>query len=193
MLKLKSIGAWLLLGVCFVVCAPAASAQTELFDGRPEFKEGHDMGYFVWREGDTWKLRWTTTGAMRRFTGHVTAEDGALKSLKRIDLETERRVLRPGRPPRLTIGPRGRIYERSGRPTVVTQRAQDKIEKEGNHRINFTTRTDDDIDGFDFKVDDKVTVLRFMLEINGKALPRTVETGKNNQHPPNVPFEVKLR
>lgn len=63
MLKIKSIGAWLLLCVCYVLCAPAALAQTAPFDGKPEFKEGKDMAYFIWREGDTWKLRWTTTGA----------------------------------------------------------------------------------------------------------------------------------
>ncbi len=193
MLKIKSISAWLFLSVCFVLFAPAASAQTELFDGKPEFKEGKDMGYFVWREGDTWKLRWTTTGAMRHFTGHVTAEGGELKSLKRIDVETERKVIRPGHAPRIAVGPRGRVYRRGGAPPVVAERTQDKFEKAGDRRINFDARTDDDIDGFDFKVDDRVTALRFMLEINGKAMPRTVETGRNNQHPPNVPFEVKLR
>jgi hypothetical protein len=29
------------------------------FDGRPTFKEGKALGYFIWRDGDTWKLRWT--------------------------------------------------------------------------------------------------------------------------------------
>lgn len=193
MLKRKSIGGWLVLGICLTVFAPLASAQTEQFDGRPEFKEGSDMAYYVWREGDTWKLRWTTTGAMRHFTGHVSAEGGELKSLKRIDVESERKVIRPGRAPRVAVGPRGRVYRRGGAPPVVAERTQDKFEKEGDQRINFSTRTDDDIDGFDFKVDDKVTALRFMLEINGMALPRNVETGKNNQHPANVPFEVKLR
>lgn len=193
MLKITSIGSWLFLGLYLLLVVPPASAQTELFDGRPEFKEGHDMSYYVWREGDTWKLRWTTTGAMRHFTGHVTAEGGELKSLKRIDVETERKVLRPGRAPRIAVGPRGRVYRRGGAPPVVAEKTQDKFEKEGDRRIHFSTRTDDDIDGFDFKVDDKVTTLRFMLEINSKALPRNVETGKNNQHPPTVPFEVKLR
>src|SRR5690242_15190940 len=93
MLKIIFSGSWLLLGLWLVLVAPTAAAQTELFEGKPEFKEGTDMGYYIWREGDTWKLRWTTTGALRHFTGHVTAEGGELKSLKRIDVETERKVL----------------------------------------------------------------------------------------------------
>src|SRR5689334_24618415 len=119
MLKLKSIGILFLLWICLTVFAPLAYAQTEQFDGRPDFKEGSDMAYYVWREGDTWKLRWTTTGALRHFTGHVSAEGGELKSLKRIDVETERKVLRPGRAPRVAVGPRGRVYRRGGAPPVV--------------------------------------------------------------------------
>ncbi len=123
----------------------------------------------------------------------MTAEGGELKSLKRIDVESERKVIRPGHAPRIAVGPRGRVYRRGGAPPVIAEKTQDKYEKVGDHRIEFSARTDDDIDGFDFKVDKNVTALRFMLEINGKAMPRNVETGRDNQHPSNVPFEVKLR
>lgn len=192
MLRNKSIGAGLLLCVFYILLVPAVWAQAERFDGRPAFKEGSDMGYFVWREGDTWKVRWTTTGAMRHFTGHVSAEGGELKSLKRIDVESERKIIRPGHAPRVVVGRRGRVYRRGGTPAVVATREQDHIEKDGDRRINFDAKTDDDIDGFDFKVDERVTALRFNLAINGKTMPSKIETGRDNQHPPTAPFEVKL-
>jgi hypothetical protein len=54
------------------------------FDGKPSFKEGKALGYFVWRDGDTWKLRWTTFGAEHKFMGRVVVEGGNVKSFKRI-------------------------------------------------------------------------------------------------------------
>jgi hypothetical protein len=181
-----------LIVLATLALSPCASAQADLFNGKPVFAEGVDLGYYVWRDGDTWHVRWTTLGTMRRFTGSVVADSGKLKSLKRIDVETERRVLYPGRAPRVVVGPRGRVYRRGGRPPVIAEREQDKIEKDGDQRIVFAARTDDDIDGFDFKVDDNVRSLRFMLEIDGKALPQHVEVGRNNRKPPNVPFVIRL-
>jgi len=167
-------------------------AQAERFDGKPTFAEGVDLGYYVWRDGDRWHVRWTTRGQMRRFSGSVVAEGGELKSLKRIDVETERRILYPGRAPRVVYGPRGRPHVRRGRAPVVVEREQDKIEKDGNNRIVFLARTNDDIDGFDFKVDEKVKTLRFLLEIDGKLLPQHIEVGKNNQKAPSLPLVVEL-
>ena len=169
-----------------------AHAQVEKLDGKPSFAEGVDLGYYLWREGDKWSIRWTTMGKMRHFTGAVTAEGGDLKSLKRIDVESETKVLYPGRAPRVAVGPRGRVYRRGGRAPVVTTREQDKIEKDGDNRIVFNARTNDDIDGFDFKVDKKVTSVRFVLEIDGQFRPQFVATGKDNAHPASVPFVIKL-
>jgi hypothetical protein len=193
MLNAKPIVAAVILFTLLVLHAPGAQAQVEKFDGRPDFSKGSELGYFIWHEGDTWKVRWTTTGAQRNFTGAVTAEGGELRSLKRIDLDTEREIIRPGRTPRVAIGPRGRVYARRGSPPVVVTREQDHVKKEGDHRIVFNARTRDDIDGFDFKVDERVTALRFNLEINGKANANRVEVGRENQHPPSVPFTVNLR
>jgi len=192
MLNNKPIVAAVFLFTLLVLHAPSAQAQIEKFDGRPDFSKGSELGYFIWHEGDTWKVRWTTTGAQRSFTGAVTAEGGELRSLKRIDLDSEREVIRPGRAPRAAVGPRGRVYARRGSPPVVVTHEQDHIKKDGDRRIVFDARTRDDIDGFDFKVDERVFALRFNLEINGKALSRQIEVGRENQHPPNVPFEVKL-
>lgn len=167
-------------------------AQVDMFDGKPTFSEGTDLGYYVWREGETWRVRWTTRGAMRRFSGAVTAEGGELKSLKRIDVEEKSRIIAPGRPPHVVYGPRGRPHLRGGRAPVVVSHEQDKIEKDGDQRIVFFARTNDDIDGFDFKVDKNVTALRFMLEIEGKPMPQHVEIGKNNQKADKLPLVVRL-
>ena len=56
----------------------------------------------------------------------------------------------------------------------------------------WNTRTDDDIDGFDFKTDD-VRALTFDLKINGDSRPLAVEVGRNNVHPGDNPFTVRIR
>lgn len=183
----------LLLLVSVFGLSASASAQSGMFEGKPAFAEGVDLGYYVWKDGDTWYVRWTTKGQMRRFNGSVVAEGGELKSLKRVDVEDERRVLYPGRAPRVVYGPRGRAHVRRGRGPVVVEREQDKVEKDGDHRIVFFARTDDDIDGFNFKVDEKVRSLRFVLEIDGRQMPQRVEVGRNNQKAQSLPLTVRLQ
>jgi hypothetical protein len=182
----------LLLLVSMLGLSPSLMAQAERFEGKPAFAEGVDLSYYIWREGDTWHVRWTTRGQMRRFSGSVFAEGGELNSLKRVDVESERRVLYPGRPPRVVYGPRGRAHVRRGRGPVVAERTQDKIEKDGDRRIVFLARTDDDIDGFNFKVDENVRALRFVLEIDGRQSPQWIEMGRNNRKPESLPLLVRL-
>ena len=181
------------LSVSLLSFTPSVLAQADMFDGRPTFSEGADLGYYVWREGDKWKVRWTTMGPLRRFTGSVVAEGGDLHDLKRIDLEEERRVLYPGRAPSVWVGPRGRTHVGGGRAPVVVERKQDIIKKEGDRTIVFNAKTANDIDGFDFKVDKKVTALRFVMDIDGRKAPQRVEVGKNNRKLTNLPFEVKIQ
>jgi hypothetical protein len=185
----------LFLFACAVVLGLAvaplgADVSLSQADGRPMFKEGKALGYFVWREGDTWKVRWTTFGAEHRFTGRVAVEGGDIESLKRVDVDTERRVVRPGRAPQR--GPRGRVVRR-GRAPVVASREEDHIEQENERLIRFSTRTDDDIDGFDFKVTARTERLRLILEIDGQPKPEEVEVGRDNVRPNQHPLVVVLR
>jgi len=182
-----------LAALSVLLVSSVAAAQGEMYDGRPAFAEGVDLGYYVWRDGDDWHLRWTTKGTMRNFAGSVTAEGGKLKSLKRIDVESESKVLYPGRPRRVVVGPRGRAHVRGGRAPVVVTREQDKIEKDGDNRIVFASRTDNDIDGFKFEVDDTVQTLRFVLNIDGRPTPHLVEVGQHNQKPGALPLVVHLK
>ena len=170
----------LLLGTTPLTAIEKAST----LDGEPSFSEGYDAGYFVWKEGDTWKVRWTTKGHKRHFTGNVIADSGKLKSLKRIDVEKASKVVRRGRPARVVRGPRGRARVRRGRRPVVVTKTQDKIEKDGDRKIWFDSKTDADIDGFDFKPDKKVETLRFALRIDGKSRPAMINLGEDKNRPP---------
>lgn len=174
----------------------SASAQTAAvrFDGRPTFKEGKALGYFIWRDGDTWKLRWTTFGSEHRFAGRVVVEGGQIASFKRIDVDEERKVIRPGSAPRVVRGPAGRVRSvRPGRAPVVAERTEDKIEQEDEHTLQWMTRTDDDVDGVDFKVTAPTVVIRFNLLIDGEAKPAEVEVGKENFKPNENPVRVRLK
>ena len=189
--QLKKLGV-IFLSVLTLTLSPSVFAQADKFDGRPAFAEGIDLGYYIWREGDKWLVRWTTKGPNRKFTGSVVAEGGELRDLKRIDLDEERKVLYPGRAPHVWVGPRGRTHVGGGRAPVVVERKQDRIEKDGDNRIVFAAITSDDIDGFNFKVDSKVTTLRFVLEINGRQMAQKIEFGKDNQKPSSLPLVVRI-
>ena len=173
-----------------------ATAQTAAvrFDGKPTFKEGKALGYFIWRDGNTWKLRWTTFGAEHRFSGRVIIEGGQIASFKRIDVDEERKVIRPGYAPRVVRGPAGRVRGvRPGRAPVVAERTEDKIEQEDERTLQWMTRTDDDIDGIDFKVTDETVVIRFNLLIDGEAKPAEVEVGRENFMPHENPVRARLK
>jgi hypothetical protein len=187
----------ILVTTLFLLGVPALmSGQTPAtrFDGRPVFKEGKALGYFIWREGETWKLRWTTFGAEHRFTGRVVIEGGDIASFKRIDVDEEIKVVRPGAPARAIRGPAGRVRGvRPGRAPVVTEKTLDKIEQEDERTLQWMTQTDDNIDGVDFKVTGSAVVIRFMLQIDGEPKPAEVEIGKENFKPNELPLRALLK
>lgn len=183
----------LMMTTLLVLYAPRAGAQTAMYEGRPAFFEGVDLGYYIWKDGERWNVRWTTKGVMRRFTGSVAADAGELESLKRIDVESESKVLYPGRTRHVVVGPRGRARVTRGRAPVVVTKDHDKIEKDGDRRIVFNALTNDDIDGFSFKVGGDPAELRFFLQIDGMPARNLIEVGKNNEKPQGPPLVIKLR
>jgi hypothetical protein len=185
-----------IVGVGAMLATSALVAETApfRFDGKPTFDEGDALGYFIWRDDDTWKLRWTTFGSEHRFTGRITVEGGELRSFKRIDVDTERKVIAPGRPARVVRGPRGGVRGVApGRAPVVASREEDHIEQETEHLIRFSTLTTDDVDGLEFKVSDPTAIVRFTLEIDGQPRPAEVEVGRTNFKPNENPVVVRLR
>lgn len=182
------------IGVLSLSAQILAQTPATTLDGRPTFSEGKALGYFVWRDGDTWKLRWTTFGATHKFNGRVIVEGGQIKSFKRIDVDEERKVIRPGSAGHVVRGPRGRVRGvTGGRPAVVAKRDEDKIEQENEQQLRWLTQTDNDIDGVDFKVTDNATVLRFNLQIDGVGRPAEVELGRNNVKVERLPLVVRLK
>jgi hypothetical protein len=162
-------------------------------DGKPKFAEGKALGYFVWKDGDTFKVRWTTFGAQHRFTGRVVVEGGQIKSFKRIDVDEERKVLVPGRAPHVVRGPAGRVRGvTGGRRAVVATKTQDKIEQDDERTILFNTLTDDDIDGLDFKVTDDARAVRLLLQIDGVPKPAEIEVGRENFKPNETPLVIRI-
>jgi hypothetical protein len=172
------------------MAGPLAARQGDPFAGRPIIEPGSDRGYFVWRDADRWHVRWTTAGGEHRFSGSVKAGTGKLKSLDRIDVEQEFRVLRPGRTG-VRVGPRGRVH-RVGRGPVVAQKTEDKIEKTGEGLIVWASRNQAEIDGFDFTVNEAVTTLELHFEIDGRALERIVRVGAEGELRSN-PLRVVVR
>jgi hypothetical protein len=185
-----------LVSVVVLVAAAPAAADTAAarLNGQPKFSDGKALGYFVWKDGDTWKLRWMTFGAEHRFSGNIRLEGGTIQSLKRVDVDTERKVIAPGRGPRVVRGPRGRVVRTApGRPAVVASREEDRIEQETERLIRFVTQTDDDVDGLDFRVTNDTEVIRFLLEIDGVPRPAEIEVGRDNFKPNEDPLVVRLR
>ena len=161
--------------------------------GEPKFSEGKALGYFIWKDGDTWKLRWMTFGTEHRFSGRIVVEGGDIKSMKRIDVDTERKLIAPGRPGRVVRGPRGNAVGRTrGRGAVVAAREEDKIEQESEQVIRFTTATDEDVDGLNFELKGNPRLVRFVLEIDGKPRPEEVEVGRTNFKPNENPLVVRM-
>jgi hypothetical protein len=76
---------------------------------------------------------------------------------------------------------------------VVAARDEDHINQENEHEIRFAARTDDDIDGFDFKVDERTDRVRFRLEIDGRMQAEEIEIGARNVHPDEDPLIAVLR
>jgi hypothetical protein len=170
---------------------PAVEAL-ERAGGQPEVAAGERLGYWVWHEGNRWSVRWTTQGALRWFAGSVEAEGGDLRNLDRVDVERQSRVVRSGRPGRTWVGPRGRVHVRPGVAPVVATHEQDKIEKDGDQRIVWDSRTDLDLDGFDFTVGRHVTRLRFTLRLDGRAWATDVALGREGAVPAANPFAVEV-
>lgn len=183
----------ILLTLASIAAPGGAQTPATSFDGRPTYKEGKALGYFVWRDGDTWKLRWMTFGAEHKFSGRVVVEGGEIRSFKRVDVDEERKIIRPGSGPTVVRGPRGRVRSvRPGRAPVVAERTEDKIEQEDERTVRWFTTTTDDVDGVDIKVTESATVLRLNLLIDGQPRPMEVEVGRDNFKPGENPVRVRL-
>ena len=102
-------------------------------------------------------------------------------------------MIRPGYSPRVVRGPAGRVRGCDRGARRSWRSTEDKIEQENEGTLQWLTRTDDDIDGIDFKVTEPSTVIRFVLQIDGEPKPAEVEIGKENFKPNVNPVRARLK
>ena len=177
-----------------LLARPASPQVYAAYDGRPEFREGSDLSYFVWHDGEKWYIRWTTLAQPRQFEGSVRAAHGKLDGLKRIDPEEDYKVVRPGRAPHVVRGPMGRARGVApGRPATVAATTADHAEQVADHLIRWSMWTNMDLDGINFKVNKDVDELTFDLKIQGISRAINVEIGAGSVHPAGNPFSVRIR
>jgi endo-1,4-beta-D-glucanase Y len=55
-------------------------------DGRPIYPAGRQLGYFLWKEKDTWFLRWSSNQETNHFTGTLKS-DGTINVVEKYNLQ----------------------------------------------------------------------------------------------------------
>lgn len=60
--------------------------------GMPIYHAGKKLGYFLWKEGDVWKLRWSSDQTERKFKGSLKS-DGNIEIFKKYNIEKGDRLL----------------------------------------------------------------------------------------------------
>ncbi|MBI5699339.1 Ig-like domain repeat protein [Candidatus Saganbacteria bacterium] len=46
--------------------------------GRPEYRSGSDLGYFIWEDEEGWHVRWSSDGNSHRFSGNLITIGGSI-------------------------------------------------------------------------------------------------------------------
>jgi hypothetical protein len=159
-----------LAGLVAAVLATTAAGQEPKYNledlspvGKPAgFKTGLSTRYAIWYEDGTWHVR-TTTGAkaVQAFGGTIEIIGGKMTSLQPIAIE----------------GKGAKKGTDSG-----TWNKQGTVFK-------FGLRTGKGYqDGFDLKVSDKATAIKFTLLAGGEEEPRKVFVGAKGAHPKATTF-----
>ncbi|MCX5726943.1 MAG: Ig-like domain repeat protein, partial [Candidatus Saganbacteria bacterium] len=55
-----------------------------IYTGKPDYKPGTNLGYFIWMDGDGWHVRWSSDGNNHHFTGSLMAA-GEISNLKTVN------------------------------------------------------------------------------------------------------------
>lgn len=144
-----------------VVVSAAAADPPKVEDvnpaGKPEgFKAGQSERYAVWHDADGWHVR-TTAGAkgVHAFKGTLEIAGGKMVSLQPVAVEGKGAK----RPDVGTWNPQGTVFE-------------------------FTLNTSKGhTDGFDLKVSEHATAIKFSLTVGGEEAPKKVFIGAKGEHP----------
>jgi len=63
-------------------------------EGKPSFKAGDKLGYFLWKDDKGIHLMWTTTGRLHGFNGKISG-DNPLKIKEMVKLESNDLIVQP--------------------------------------------------------------------------------------------------
>ena len=126
-------------------------------------KKAKGPTYYLWRDGDVWRLRSATSEKRHSFGGTIRVQNGRVKKLAAAGLEGQR----PS-PKRVDIG---------------------RVSRDRT-RIDFSFKTNGRIDGFDFQVEGEDATLQFNLLTNGTAIPGRIRIGGNGNPAPGATFSL---
>lgn len=155
--------------VCFALTL--ALVPTKLSADEPEldpadpkgmptgFKAGLSSRFAIWYDNDGWHVRVTTASALTAFTGLIEPKDGKIVNLKLVSG---------------TTGKKGGDLPGLGRDTKSIDM---------NNEISKGL-----LNGYDFKLDDKVTAIKFDLKVAGKAEPSMIFIGAKGARPKEAVF-----
>ena len=63
-------------------------------EGKPSFRSGSRIAYFLWRDKEGFHLIWTTTGVLHSFRGEITGNK-PLTIRKLVKLESNDKIIQP--------------------------------------------------------------------------------------------------
>lgn len=156
------------LAAVLAVTAAAQDADPANPGGRPKYKNGQPARYVVWHDADGWHLR-TTTNKDTKFDGAVEIVGGKFVNLQPATVEGKAGAKKKANPKSADYGtwnPEHTVFQ-----------------------FNFSTR-DEGSDGFDMKVSDTATAIKFVLKVNGKEVPEAIFIGSKNEHPKGSSFSL---
>jgi len=150
-----------LVTVALLVAANTLVADETKLDevdpkGMPSgFKAGLSTRFVVWHDNDGWHIRVTTSSASAKFTAKIEPVDGKIVSMKLVSSTAS--------------GKKG-----ADLPPLKTQ---SKSIDMSNEIVKGS------VNGYDFKLEDSATVIKFDLKVNDKEAPELIFIGAKGVHP----------
>lgn len=131
--------------------------------GKPkDYKPGLTTRYAIWHDGDTWHFRTTTSKDTKVFSGTMEIIGGKMVDLKPVSADKGNKKNKKN------------LDYASWNPDGT------------QFTFSFTTGTAQD--GFDMKVSDKATAIKFVLKVEGKEMADHIFIGAKNGHPKGASF-----
>lgn len=168
-MTLRLCGTISLIMLASVVLCPRAAADEPKFEdvdpkGKPDgFKAGQSARFAIWYDDGTWHFRTTTAKDSKKFSGTIDVVGGKMVSLNPLTVEK---------------GGKGKKKDNLDFGSWNPEGTQ----------FTFSFTTGHGMDGFDMKLSDKSTALKFALKIEGKEMPDHIFIGSKNAHPKGATF-----